>query len=104
MHPGTLARRADEAKMRLEIARAKLERTARRWTERRGPRALRELEAAAEEFDAAEAAVEAAARAWARASIGRVPSSPSVPLRDGIHVVEMRSDRMHREVRDHGHA
>jgi len=104
MHPGTLARRADEAKMRLEIARAKLERTARRWTERRGPRALRELESAAEEFDAAEAAVEAAARAWARASIGRAPSSPSVPLRDGMHVVAMRSDRMHREVRDHGHA
>ena len=66
MHLESLSRRGEEAKMRLEIARAKLERTSRRWAERHGPGALRELQAAAEEFDAAEAAVEAAARAWAR--------------------------------------
>jgi len=68
--------------MRLEVARAQLEHAAHRWAEQRGPRSLRELHLAAEQFDAVERAVEATARAWARA----VRSAPSVPMRDGAHV------------------
>jgi hypothetical protein len=86
MERGELARRADEAKMRLEVARSKLEHSAQRWAERRGPRTLRDLHSAAEEFDAAERAVTAAARAWARAVRTAGPSLAALPLQlDGEH-------------------
>jgi hypothetical protein len=85
MHLDELSRRGDEAKMRLEVARARLERTAHRWAERHGPRALGELHAAAEEFDAAERAVEASSRAWARAMRMAGPSLRPIPLQDATH-------------------
>ena len=66
MHRDDLARRADEAGAALEIARAKLERTARRWAERQEAAALSELQQTAEEFDRAQAALEEALRDWAR--------------------------------------
>jgi hypothetical protein len=62
-----LARRADEAKRTLELARTKLELTAARWADRRGLRALHELQRTAEQFAAAQRALEEALRDWARA-------------------------------------
>jgi len=85
MEPGNPGRRADEVKMRLEVARSKLEHAAQRWAERRGPRTSKDLQAAAEEFDAAERAVEATSRAWARALRAAGPSLRPVPLQDGEH-------------------
>jgi uncharacterized protein YukE len=67
MHPDELARRADEAGAELEVARAKLERTARRWAERHAESALIELQQTAEEFDRAQTTLEEALREWARA-------------------------------------
>jgi len=81
-----LTRRADEAKMRLEVARAQLEHAAHRWAEHRGQRSLRELHLAAEQFDTAERAVEATARAWAKAVRSAGPSLRPVPMSDGAHV------------------
>ena len=82
-----LAMRANEAKMGLEVARTHLEHAAHRWAEHRGPRALRDLHVAAENFDAAERAVEATARAWARAvgSAGSPLRDPAI-RGDGAHV------------------
>jgi len=63
----SLARRADEAKRALELARTKLELTAAHWAERRGPRVLHELQRRAEQYAAAQRALEEALREWARA-------------------------------------
>jgi hypothetical protein len=63
----SLARRADEAKRALELARTRLELTAAHWAERRGPRALNELQRRAEHYAAAQRALEEALREWARA-------------------------------------
>jgi hypothetical protein len=79
MHLEKLLRQADEAKMRLELARARLERTAHRWADRHAPRSMRDLHVAAEEFDEAERAVEGAVRTWARALRSRRPSPALVP-------------------------
>lgn len=62
-----LARRADEAKRALELARTKLELTAAHWADRRGPRALNELQRRAEQFATAQRELEEALREWARA-------------------------------------
>ena len=62
-----LARRADEAKREMERARTRLELTAAHWADRRGPRALNELQRRAEQFAAAQRALEEALREWARA-------------------------------------
>jgi len=62
-----LARRADEAKGALELARTKLELTAAHWADRRAPRALNELQRRAEQFAAAQRELEEALREWARA-------------------------------------
>jgi len=67
MHVDALARKADEAKRALDVARTKLERTARRWAERQGASALTELQQTAEEFDRAQCTLEEALRDWARA-------------------------------------
>jgi transposase InsO family protein len=67
MHFQALARSADEAKQALEAARVKLELTARRFAERPGARARRELQRRAEEFAAAQRTLEDAVREWARA-------------------------------------
>jgi len=75
MHQNDLARRADEAGAALEIARAKLERTARRWAERQEAAALAELQQTAEEFDRAQAALEEALRDWARSLRGSRPDA-----------------------------
>ena len=78
MHQNDLARTADEAGAALEIARAKLERTARRWAERQEAAALAELQQTAEEFDRAQAALEEALRDWARSlQKDRVPTELS---------------------------
>jgi len=63
----TLARRADEAKRALELARTRLELTAAHWADRRVPRALHELQRRAEQFAAAQRTLEEALREWARA-------------------------------------
>ena len=76
MHRDDLARRADEAGAGLEIVRAKLERTARRWAERQEAGALAELQQTAEEFDRAQASLEEALRDWARSLPN--PSPPTV--------------------------
>jgi hypothetical protein len=62
-----LARRADDAKRALELARTRLELTAAHWADRRGPRALQELQKRAEQFAAAQRVLDEALRAWARA-------------------------------------
>jgi hypothetical protein len=62
-----LARRTDEAKRALELARTKLELTAAHWADRRAPRALNELQRRAEQFAAAQRELEEALREWARA-------------------------------------
>ncbi len=67
MHLDELARRADEAREALEVSRAKLERTARRWAERQRTSALDELRRTAEEFDRAQRMLEESLRDWARA-------------------------------------
>jgi hypothetical protein len=61
-----LARKADEAKRALELARTSLELTAARWADHRGPRALYELQRRAEQYAAAQRALEDALRDWAR--------------------------------------
>ena len=78
MHREDLARRADEAGAALEVVRAKLERTARRWAERQEASALIDLQQTAEEFDRAQAALEEALRDWARSlQKDRVPTELS---------------------------
>jgi hypothetical protein len=67
MHLEWLAGQADEASRAVEVARAGLERTARRWAERPEGPGLRELQQAAEQFDGAQRELEDALRAWARA-------------------------------------
>jgi hypothetical protein len=67
MPQDALARRADEAKRALELARTRLELTAAHWAERRGPRALHELQRRAEHYAASQRALEEALRDWARA-------------------------------------
>ncbi len=67
MHLDELARRADDARAALDVARAKLERTARRWAERQRASALDELRRTAEEFDQAQRTLEESLRDWARA-------------------------------------
>jgi hypothetical protein len=67
MHLDALARKADEAKRAQELARMKLERTARRWAERQGASALTELRRMAEEFYQTQCALEEALHDWARA-------------------------------------
>jgi len=79
MHRDELARRADEATTALEVARAKLERTARRWAERQEASALIELQQTAEEFDRAQASLEEALRDWARALRESGPSTAAFP-------------------------
>lgn len=71
MHVDELARKADEARTALDLARAKLERTARRWAERQRATALDELQQTAEEFDRAQSTLEEALRDWARGSVKR---------------------------------
>lgn len=67
MRLDVLAHNADEARTALDAARTKLERIARRWSERQGERALNELKRAAKEFDTAQRRLEDALLAWARA-------------------------------------
>jgi hypothetical protein len=62
-----LARKADEAKRALELARTKLELTAAHWSDRRGPGALDELQRRAEQYALAQRELEDALRDWARA-------------------------------------
>jgi len=75
MHVEALERKADEASRALDTARTRLERVARRWAERQGARALRELQQTAEEFDRAQRTLEEALRDWARALRGANPGS-----------------------------
>jgi hypothetical protein len=72
MHLDELARRADEARAALDVARAKLERTARRWAERQRASALEELRQTAEEFDRAQRTLEKSLRDWARGNVKRL--------------------------------
>jgi hypothetical protein len=67
MYLDALARKADEAKTALEVARTGLERTARRWAERQEASALTELRQNAEEFYQAQCALDQALHDWARA-------------------------------------
>jgi exonuclease VII small subunit len=75
MHVEALERKADEASRALDTARVRLERVARRWAERQGARALRDLQQTAEEFDRAQRTLEEALREWARALRGASPRS-----------------------------
>jgi hypothetical protein len=98
MHLDELARRADEARAASEVARTKLERTARRWAERQRASALDELRRTAEEFDRAQRMLEESLRDWARyylrqtSSIGAAAASraPSVPSPSASSIVRSR--------------
>jgi len=79
MHRDDLARRSDEAGAALEIARTKLERTARRWAVRQEAAALMELQQTAEEFDRAQAALEETLRDWARSLRNASPPTIACP-------------------------
>ncbi len=63
----TLAMQADGTRAALESARTRLERSARRWSERPTFASLRELQRAAASFRDAQRASDDAVRAWARA-------------------------------------
>jgi hypothetical protein len=80
MHLEWLAGQADEARKAVEMARARLERTARRWAERPAGPGLRELQQAAEQFEGAQRQLEDALRAWARAL-----GTPELTLAAGSH-------------------
>jgi hypothetical protein len=62
-----LAMQADGSRAALESARSRLERSARRWSERPTFASLRELQRAAASFRDAQRASDDAVRAWARA-------------------------------------
>jgi len=80
MHVEALERKADEASRALETARARLERVARRWAERQGAKALRDLQQTAEEFDRAQRTLEEALREWARALRSANPGGTRLAL------------------------
>ena len=62
-----LAKRADAARRALELARSKLEYSARRWAQAQSDQTLEELHGAASSFDGCQRAADDAVRAWARA-------------------------------------
>jgi len=85
MHVEALERKADEASRALDTARARLERVARRWAERQGARALRDLQQTAQEFDGAQRTLEEALREWARALRGANAGSRLALAPAGAH-------------------
>ncbi len=73
------ANQVDTARKAFELARSKLERSARRWAELRTPRALADLQRSAGAFDQAQRNLDENVRSWARvitASGGDFDSAP----------------------------
>lgn len=60
------ASKVDTARKGFEMARSRLERSARRWAELRTPRALADLQRSAGAFDRAQRMLDENVRAWAR--------------------------------------
>ncbi|GAC1337174.1 MAG: hypothetical protein NVSMB23_03290 [Myxococcales bacterium] len=60
------ANKVDTARRNFELARSRLERSARRWAELRTPRALADLQRSAGAFDQAQRKLDATVRSWAR--------------------------------------
>jgi hypothetical protein len=67
----TLAMQAEATRTALELARTRLERGARRWSERPNDDSLRELQRSAASFRDAQRASDDAVRAWARAAVSQ---------------------------------
>lgn len=73
------ANKVDTARKAFELARSKLERSARRWAELRTTRALADLQRSAGAFDQAQRRLDEDVRSWARvitASGGDFDSAP----------------------------
>jgi hypothetical protein len=79
-----LAKRADAARRALELARSKLEFSARRWAQIQSDETLGELRGAAAAFGGCQKAADDSVRAWARA----VGSGERPPARTS-NVIEM---------------
>jgi hypothetical protein len=60
------ASKVDRARKTFELARSRLERSARRWAELRTPRALADLQRSAGAFDLAQRRLDETVRSWAR--------------------------------------